>query len=225
LVQITPILVINFKNYLEVSGAKALGLARAAENVSTDLNVNIALVPPIPSIATISDGVSLPVFSQHVDSAKIGGSTGSIVPEVCKEAGAVGTLINHSEMRVSEDLIREVIPRIRGLGMQSIVCAATPDEVSKFAPLTPDFIAIEPPELIGSGTAVSKARPEVITDSVKAAAQHPSVSILCGAGIVTGEDVTSAMNLGAKGILVASGIVKASNWEDKVRELAQPLVR
>ena len=124
---------INFKNYLEVSGAKALGLARAAENVSTDLNVNIALVPPIPSIATISDGVSLPVFSQHVDSANIGGSTGSIVPEVCKEAGAVGTLINHSEMRVSEDLIREVIPRIRGLGMQSIVCAATPDEVSKFA--------------------------------------------------------------------------------------------
>lgn len=216
---------INFKNYLEVSGAKALGLARAAEKVSMDLNVNIALVPPIPSLAIVCDGVSLPVFSQHVDSAKIGGSTGSIVPEVCQEVGAVGTLVNHSERRVGEDMIREVIPRIRGLGMQSVICAATPEEVSKFAPLAPNFIAIEPPELIGSGTAVSKARPEVITDSVKASAQHPDVSILCGAGIVTGEDVSSAMNLGAKGILVASGIVKASNWEDKVRELAQPLVR
>ncbi len=216
---------INFKNYLEISGPKALDLARAAEKVSTDLNVNIALVPPIPSLALVCEGVSLPVFSQHMDAAKIGGSTGAIVPEVCKEAGAVGTLLNHSEMRVNEDVIRNLIPRIRDLGMQSVICAASPEEVSKFAPLAPDFIAIEPPELIGSGTAVSKARPEVITDSVKASSQHPNVSILCGAGIVTGEDVTSAVNLGAKGILVASGIVKASNWEDKVRELAQPLVR
>lgn len=225
MVPITPILVINFKNYLEVSGPRALDLARAAEKVSTDLNVNIAVVPPLPSLASVCKDVSVPVYSQHMDTAKIGGSTGAIVPEVCKEAGAAGTLLNHSEMRVSEDVIRELIPRIRDLGMQSVICAASSEEVSKFAPLAPNFIAIEPPELIGSGIAVSKARPEVITDSVKASSQHPNVSILCGAGIVTGEDVTSAINLGAKGILVASGIVKASDWVGKVRELAEPLVR
>jgi triosephosphate isomerase len=45
------------------------------------------------------------------------------------------------------------------LGMTSIVCAQGPQEVVEISTLEPDFIAIEPPELIGSGRAVSKENP------------------------------------------------------------------
>ncbi|MFQ6011338.1 MAG: triose-phosphate isomerase, partial [Nitrososphaerales archaeon] len=141
MVQRSPILVINFKNYLEVSGPRALDLSRSAEKVSADLNANIALVPPIPSLAAVCEKVSLPVFSQHFDVANVGGSTGAIVMEVCKEAGAAGTLLNHSEKRIGENVIGDLIPKIRNFGMQSVVCANSPGEVSRFAPLAPDFIA------------------------------------------------------------------------------------
>jgi len=48
--------------------------------------------------------------------------------------------------------------------------------------------------------------------------------ILCGAGIVSGEDVKKAVELGADGVLVASSIVKAQDWEAKIRELAGSLM-
>ena len=58
--------------------------------------------------------------------------------------------------------------------MTSVVCAKTPDEVANIAKFDPDFIAIEPPELIGSGKSVSKHKPSVITRSVQAKAQYSS---------------------------------------------------
>ncbi|MEX1052855.1 MAG: triose-phosphate isomerase, partial [Nitrosopumilaceae archaeon] len=86
------------------------------------------------------------------------------------------------------------------------------------------YIAIEPPELIGTGKAVSKERPEVITKSVIAVKQaRNSTKLLCGAGIVSGKDVSKAMQLGANGILVASGIVKARNWNTTVEEFAKAI--
>ena len=72
------------------------------------------------------------------------------------------------------------------------------------AAFDPEFLAIEPPELIGTGTAVSKARPELVRGSVMAASERGFRGmVLCGAGIVSGEDAQAAMRLGAQGILVA----------------------
>jgi len=83
---------------------------------------------------------------------------------------------------------------------------------------------VEPPELIGSGIAVSKAKPELIERTVSAARKAGyGGRILCGAGIVSGEDVAKAVELGADGVLVASSVVKAADWESKVRELANSL--
>jgi triosephosphate isomerase len=105
--------------------------------------------------------------------------------------------------------------------MTSVVCAKTPDEVANIAKFDPDFIAIEPPELIGSGKSVSKHKPSVITRSVQAKAQYSSsTKLICGAGIMDKIDVSSAAKLGAEGILVASGIVKSSFWTEKIYELA-----
>ena len=105
--------------------------------------------------------------------------------------------------------------------MVSIVCVRTPEEAGTIANYNPDFIAIEPPELIGSGKAVSKENPSIVTRSITAVEERSKSSrVICGAGIVDKDDVESALRLGAKGILVASGIIKAKSWYDKIQELA-----
>ena len=115
--------------------------------------------------------------------------------------------------------------RFRDLELTSLVCAQSIDEVESIAKLKPDIIAIEPPELIGSGRAVSKVNPKIISDSVDTVKSITNeVDVLCGAGIMTGEDVSIALELGSKGILIASGIIKANNWKNIIIELSKPMI-
>jgi triosephosphate isomerase (TIM) len=211
-------LIINFKNYEEVSADKAIKLAEAAREVAEKLRIEIVVAPPQPVLALIANKIQIPVICQHVDNEKIGPSTGFIVPEIAQSYGAIGSLINHSEHRIEMGPIASLVERLRKLGMASIVCAQEPREVVEISTLRPDFIAIEPPELIGSGRAVSTENPAIITKSIEAAGGRSRV--ICGAGITDKDDVAKAMELGAQGILVASGIVKANSWEKKLAELA-----
>ena len=147
------ILVLNFKNYLEVAGRGSVELARAAQDVSKSLKGRIRIVacPPQPAISLVKENVNIPVFSQHVDDAKEGSTTGFYIPELAKSFGAEGSLLNHSEHRIDRpETIRNLVTRLRKLQMVSIVCARSASEVSDIARFEPDFIAIEPPELIGS---------------------------------------------------------------------------
>jgi len=108
--------------------------------------------------------------------------------------------------------------------MISILCVKDVAEVKKYVKLNPDYIAIEPPELIGSGKAVSKEKPDLIikaSNAVKNAKNN--TKLLCGAGIVSGEDVSKASELGSQGILVASGIIKAKSWEKMISEFAKSM--
>ena len=211
-------LIINFKNYEEVSSDKAIRLAESASQVADKLKIEIVVAPPQPVLALIAKNIRIPVICQHVDNEKMGPSTGFIVPEIAKSYGAVGSLINHSEHRMEMSSISSLVERMRKLGMASIVCAQEPHEVVEISTLQPDFIAIEPPELIGSGRAVSKENPAIITKSIQGAGSRSGV--ICGAGITDKGDVAKAMELGSQGILVASGIVKATSWEKKITELA-----
>ena len=214
--------IINFKNYLEIAGEKSLELSKVSERVSEDTGVDIIIAPPTSSLSQVRAAVKTPVISQHIDLSKPGSTTGFLVPEIVKSYGAVGSLINHSEHRFdSSDSIRELVNILKNLQMISIVCVRTPEEAGTIANFNPDFIAIEPPELIGSGKAVSKENPSIITESISAVAERSNSSkVICGAGIVDRADVESALKLGAKGILVASGIIKAQSWYDKIHELS-----
>lgn len=219
-----PIFIINFKNYLDIVGAKSLELARAAESVARRSGVDIVIAPPPASLALIASRVRIPLFAQHLDDSDPGNTTGFMTPEAVRSYGVSGSLVNHSEHRLPYARIENLVERLRELRMTSVVCARTPAEVRKLAALEPDYIAIEPPELIGSGIAVSRARPGVITGSVKAArASSRRARVICGAGIVDAADVTAAIKLGSNGILVASGIVKAKNWRSKIKELADAM--
>ena len=220
----TPLLLINFKNYPETAGSRGIRLARIAEGVARELGVEIAIAPPIPLLASAAQIVAIPVFAQHVDPDEAGNTTGAIVAEQVKEAGGVGSLVNHSERRIPFESIQTVVQRLAKVNMASMVCARSPEEVTTIASLSPSFVAIEPPELIGSGRAVSKVQPDVVRESAAAAYRvNPHLALICGAGIVSGEDVEAALRLGAKGALVASGIVKAKDWGRAIREIARPL--
>lgn len=219
------IFILNFKNYAEILGEGALRLAEAAEKVSRNTGVEIAVAPPAPLLAWVASKTSLPVYAQKAQAMPEGKSTGALIPEALKAAGCRGAVINHSESRVPSEEVAELVPRLRSLGLASCVCAESVDEIEKLAAFSPDYLAIEPPELIGSGVAVSKARPELISRSVSAARRSGSRSrILCGAGIVDGSDVRAAIRLGTEGILVASSVVKSRDWAAKVGELASALV-
>ena len=213
--------IVNFKTYLEATGRKAVELAKKAEKVHKETGVLTGVAPQLADIAAVAEAVEIPVFAQHVDPINPGGYTGHVLIDSVKEAGAVGTLINHSERQLKLADISEIVKAAREKGLVSLVCANDPSVTVAAAVLKPDMVAVEPPELIGTGIPVSKAKPEVITGTVRLVREVNSrVIILCGAGISHGEDVKAALKLGTQGVLVASGIVKAKDPYVIMREFA-----
>jgi len=217
----TPLILVNFKTYLEGTGANALRMAKIAEKVSSETGVSIAVAPQAADIRMIAEQVEIPVYAQHVDAADAGAYTGHVLAEAVKEAGAAGTLINHSERRLKLSEIDDVVRKVRSIGLLSVVCTNTAAVSAASAALGPDMVAIEPPELIGTGIAVSKARPEIVTDTVSLIKKiAPGVIVLCGAGITIGEDVRAALRLGTEGVLLASGVVKAIDQRKALMDIA-----
>jgi len=215
---------VNFKTYFEATGKRALELAKKAEKVSVETDVCFGLAPQFVDIASVANTVALPVFAQHVDPISPGNYTGHVLPEALKEAGAVGTLINHSERRLKLADIELAIAEARDANLLSVVCANTANVSAAVAALQPNMVAVEPPELIGTGIPVSKAKPEVVSGTVEAVKKiNPKVVVLCGAGITVGEDVSAALRLGTEGVLVASGIVKAKDPYKVMLEFAESI--
>ena len=217
----TPMIIINFKTYLEATGKKAVELAKKAEKASKETGVYIGVTPQFCDIKSVAEAVEIPVYAQHIDPIRPGSNTGHILAEAVKEAGAIGTLINHSEKQIKLADIDAVIKLANQESLISCVCTSNPPISAAVAYLNPDIISIEPPELIGTGVAVSKAQPEAVTNTIKLVRKvNNEAIILCGAGISHGEDVSVALRLGTYGVLVASGIVKAKDQYTMIREFA-----
>lgn len=215
-----PIVAINFKAYIEATGERALKIAKAAEKVYKETGITIVVAPQLADLYKIAQEVEIPVFAQHIDPIKPGSHTGHVLPEAIKEAGAIGTLLNHSENRMILADLEASIRRAEEVGLMTMVCTNNPKVSAAAAALGPDYIAVEPPELIGTGIPVSKAKPEVITDTVELVKKiNSGVKVLCGAGISTGEDVKKALELGTVGVLLASGVTKAKDPEKAIQNL------
>lgn len=214
--------VINCKNY-DLGPDGIMQLAKEAAAAAEEHGITIAIAPPQHLLGLAAKG-PVPVLAQHVDDAKPGSTTGFVIPELLKSAGVSGSLINHSEHRISMEEIKSLVARLKPLGMASIVCARDAAEAGGLARIGPDYVAIEPPELIGSGRAVSQERPGIIRDAA-AAMQGTGVGLLCGAGLVSGADVAKAAELGSHGVLVASGIIKAADRPAAISEFAKAMPR
>lgn len=208
----TPVIVVNFKTYPEASGRKSLELSEVCDKVAAETGSSIAVAPPLMDLALVARSVDIPVFAQHLDSVASGSTTGHVTVENAKASGAKGTLVNHSERRLKIAEIHEVIDRCRVAGLTTIVCTNNLAVSKASAAMEPDFVAIEPPELIGGDISVTSANPRIVSDTVGAIRKIGNeVQVLCGAGVKTGKDVSKALELGTDGVLLASGVVKSKD--------------
>lgn len=200
----------NFKNYPQSTLLNAETLLSRFAGI---------LKPPgmrlVYSVSPVDLGLSrmfrdLEIFSQHADHNDPGAATGKITMEGLANLGIKGSLLNHSENRIGSDLIEKAVVKSRKIGFEIVLCVESPEEAEKYAPLKPSFIAYEPPELIGGDISVSTSRPEIISEVVSICDKH-DVNVMVGAGVKNRGDLLKSLELGARGVLIASGIVKAKD--------------
>lgn len=221
-----PAVIVNFKVYQETEGDRALRLARICQRVSMESGVPIAVCPPHLALAPIARMLEIPVYAQSVDPLPPGAGTGFVTPSMLHSTDAKGTLVNHSEHRMPREMIERAVRMCGDLDLDVCICAEDRDEAADLASLHPRMIAVEPPGLIGGDVSVTTADPGIVSDTVDAVvAVDPDVAVYCGAGVKTGDDVRAALELGAHGVLLASGFVKAKDPEATLRDLVSKIRR
>ncbi|HJJ97010.1 MAG TPA: triose-phosphate isomerase [Methanocorpusculum sp.] len=219
----SPLILINFKSYREGAGNNAGQIGSAAEIVMQESGVTIGVAPQFTELHPFCRHYEIPVYAQHIDPVE-GAFTGRIPAFTVRAAGCTGTLINHSERRLSIADIEATVAAAKFHHLESVVCTNNVAVSAAAASFAPTYIAVEPPELIGSGISVAKADPEIIKGTVDAVHRiNPDVKVLCGAGIQSGECVKTAVSLGADGVLLASSVVKAKDPEAVLRDLVSLL--
>ncbi len=220
----SPLILINTKTFREGMGNRAHMIANAAQLVAHESGVTIGIAPSYIDLHPLCHHFAIPVYSQHVDGFAPGAHTGHISADAIKMAGAAGSLINHSERRLTLADIESSVRALQAQKLISVICSNNEATSAGAAALGPEYVAIEPPELIGSGVSVSKANPDIIRRSVAAVhAVNPSVRVLTGAGIQSGECVKIAVDLGTDGVLLASSVVKAAEPATVLRDLVSKL--
>ena len=198
-------------------------VAAAVREVSEESGVRMAVAPQAAELSAIYD-TGAETWAQHVSPVEHGSHTGSTLAEAVADAGAAGTLINHSERRLRLADVDGALSAADRAGLETVVCANNPAQVGAAAALGPDAVAVEPPELIGGDVSVSTADPGIVEDAVDAAAAvDENVSVFCGAGVSTGSDVAAAQELGAEGVLLASGVAKDDDPEAVLWDLVSEI--
>ena len=218
-----PIIALNLKTYKESLGKRGLELTQIASEVSLLTGIRIIVAP---QHVDLREAVQLhsDIYAQHCDPHLEGAHTGAMTADQIKSVGGRGTLLNHSEHRIEEQAIAQTITILKDAGLEIMLCARTAEESVNLAKYEPDFIAVEPPELIGSGISVSTAKPELVSATVEAVAKVNKTPVLCGAGVSNANDVKRAIELGAQGVLLASAFVKSPDPKKLLTEMAEAIV-
>jgi triosephosphate isomerase len=215
-----PTIVVNVKTYSEATGPSLYNLSQLVNKIAEETDISLALAVQATDIYHTTKTVSIPIFAQHIDPIKPGSHTGWTLPQAVKEAGATGTLINHSEHRLTLADIDACIQTAKQFNLDQIVCTNNVATSKAAATLNPQFIAVEPPELIGGDISVTSADPDIVSKSVEVVKSiNADIHVLCGAGVKNGDDVAKAIELGADGVLLASGVVKPTDKEKIIRDL------
>ncbi|MFZ5365885.1 MAG: triose-phosphate isomerase [Patescibacteria group bacterium] len=215
---------VNFKTYKEGTGGEAVKLAEICLKVSEASGIKIIPVVQVVDLWHIKQHFKdLEVWVQHLDWFSQGQFTGWINLEAVVEAGASGTLLNHAEHQIPPGTVKQIIKRAKGeerseKNFKVMVCCRTLGQAERLAKLKPDFLAYEPPELIGSQEkSVASEKPEIIKKIVEMA----GIPVIVGAGIHSQEDVRISLKMGAKGILVSTDVVKALDQKKELEDLAK----
>ncbi len=219
-----PILVLNFKTYREANNSNALRLSEIAYKIAKKHKLKIVVAPQFHDLEKISKfKKTIKIFAQHVDIFKPGAHTGSVIVENIKKY-IDGFFINHSERKLSLKEIKQRIDLAKNHNLIDLVFVPTPVFAKKVALFRPRWIAIEPPELIGTGISVSKAKPDVIIKSLNLVKKVDKwIKVLCGAGISNEEDVRKALELGSEGVAIASAFVKSKKPKHFLEKIVKVL--
>lgn len=199
-------ILINFKIYKETFGEGAIKYAKICKEVAEETKVKITPVVPAINAYKIIKEVGIEVYLQEFTEGAV-------------EAGAAGSLLNHSDHRLKPGMVKKLLKQWPK-DFESVLCFSTLGQLEKWVKkLKPSYLAYEPKELIGNREkSVSSEYAKTIKKIVKLVSPTP---VLVGAGIHCHENVKVALELGAKGVLVATDIVKASDPKAELLELAR----
>ena len=202
--------IVNLKTYK--NGKFLMKMVKEIERV----NPKIIVCAQATDISEIRKNSKLKILAQHVDSIKPGRNTGFVTAESVKSDGAFGVLINHSEHPLSTLEIGKTVKRCKEVKLKTYLFAKDLKNALMLKKFKPDFIAIEPPELVASKKlSVSSARPDLI----KNVSKKLNYPFLVGAGVKSNEDYKIAIKFGAKGILLSSAVTTSKNPSKVLREL------
>ncbi len=191
-------------------GEKMLALAKVIDKTAMKYDVDVIVTPQYTDIKLLADNTErILVFAQHMDYLPVGRGLGSVLPEAVKAAGAVGVMLNHAEKPLTMDAIKKTIDRADEVGLGTIVCADTIEDVKEIAKMNPNLIVAEPTNLIGTGQTSDS---NYVTETIRIVREiNPDIMVLQGAGISNGEDVYNTIKLGAQATGCTSGIIKAAD--------------
>lgn len=199
-------------------GEDMLKLAKVIDRAAIKYDVDVIVTPQYTDIKLLADNTErIFVFAQHMDCLLPGRGLGSVLPEAVKAAGAKGVMLNHAEKPLTLEVVEKTVRRAEEVGLMTIVCADTVDDIKKIAKIGPDMIVAEPTELIGTGKTSSA---NYVVDTIKTVRDiNPDITVLQGAGISNGEDVYNTIKLGAQATGSTSGIIKATDPYKMVDEM------
>lgn len=215
-----PFFEIGPKAYLY--GEEMLKLAKVIDKVAMKYDVDILVTPQYTDIRLLAENTErILVFAQHMDYLPVGRGLGSVLPEAVKAAGAVGVMLNHAEKKLTLDAVEKTIRRADEVGLATIVCADTVEELTAIARLSPNLLVAEPTELIGTG---KTSDADYVKETIEMVRRiNPDIMVLQGAGISNGQDVYNTIKLGAQATGSTSGILKAADPYAMVEEMIYSL--
>lgn len=181
----------------------AIGLDKLAEKYDVDVVLDI----PDTEIFNVARHVKrVQVYSQHMDSIPVGRGMGRTLPEAVKAAGAAGVMLNHAEHKLTLEEIEKAIKRADEVGLATMVCADSIEEVKAVAKLGPNILVAEPSELIGTGKPADKAYVDEVIKVIREI--NPEIKPFPSAGISKGEDCYNIIKAGASASGCSSAIAK-----------------
>ena len=210
-------IILSLKTYKESTGEAAIKLLSCVKKVSEETGVKIIPAVQPTDIYRIKKELGIEVWAQHLDPIEPGKNMGWLSPYALKEAGATGVVINHSEHKMPDEMVKKVLDKAKEYGFKNVICGFNPEMVTKYDSWEPDFISYEREDMIGTGVSMLTQEEENIKKLISVL-KRP---LIIGAGISTGQDTKQAVKLGAKGAILASGFVLAKDPEAKLRELAE----
>ncbi len=213
---------VNYKTYEEGTGQKAVNLTSILEEVAHESQIKIIPVVQAADVKEIVSSTKLEVWVQKIDPVEFGAHTGMIVPEAVLEDGASGTFLNHSEQRLPNfEELAKASDRAKEVGLKTLIFAKNLEELKNICSLTPNYIAYEPPELIGStSNSVTESQPEIISQAHDIA-KSAGIPLIVGAGVHSESDIRKSLELGAVGFAIATKIVKSLDPKKEVLELLE----